>query len=81
MDAHSRKILRNFLIELVVYALLVVAYFYVVLRLLSEPLTELYQADLIRYAVIALALMLIQAVALEYVTSFLLRILGLEQLE
>lgn len=76
-----RILIRNFLIELLVYALLVVGYFFLVLRLLAEPLQRLFGEDLIFYAVMALGLMVAQAVALEWVTSFLVDRLGLERLE
>ncbi|MFQ5944650.1 MAG: hypothetical protein ACE5NC_00150 [Anaerolineae bacterium] len=76
-----RILIRNFLIELVVYGLLVVGYFFVVLRVLAEPLQMLFGEDLIFYAIAGLILMVAQAVALEWVTSFLVDRLGLERLE
>jgi hypothetical protein len=76
-----RKMIGNFLIELVIYAALVVAYFFVVLRLLGEPLGDLYGSNLTLYAFLALALIVAQAVLLEAVTSFIMGLLGLDQLE
>ena len=76
-----RKMIGNFLIELVIYAALVVAYFFVVLRLLGEPLNELFSSNLTLYAFLALALIVAQAVLLEAVTSFIMGLLGLDQLE
>ena len=76
-----RKMIGNFLIELVIYAALVVAYFFVVLRLLGEPLNDLYTSNLTLYAFLALALIVAQAVLLEAVTSFIMGLLGLDQLE
>jgi hypothetical protein len=64
-----------------VYGLLVFVYFVLVLRLLGEPLTVLYEGNPVTYAVVALALIVAQGVVLEAVTSYLLRVLGLERLE
>jgi hypothetical protein len=74
-------LVRNFAIEVFVYSLLIVSYFLLVLRFLGEPLNGLYTNNLVLYAFVALALIVIQAVALEWVTSFLIDRLGLERLE
>jgi hypothetical protein len=76
-----RKMIASFGIELIIYAVLVVAYFFLVLRLLGEPLYRLYSNNLVPYAFLALALIVVQAVALEAVTSFIMGLLGLDQLE
>ena len=76
-----RKMIGNFVIELIIYAILVVAYFLVVLRLLGGPLSDLYEDNLVLYAFLALGLVLVQAVVLEAVTSFIMGLLGLDQLE
>jgi hypothetical protein len=81
MDIESRKIVRNFLLELVVYGALVVAYFILVLQSLGNWLTSLYNNNLTVYAVVALVLIVVQAVILEKVTTFLIERLGLERLE
>lgn len=81
MDIDSRKIIRNFLIELVIYAALVIVYFIVVLQSLGSWLTDLYENNLHVYAFVALVLIVVQAVILEKVTSFLVERLGLERLE
>ncbi len=75
-----RQLVRNFLIEMAVYGLLLVAYFYVALIFLGEPLAKLYQENLTLYALIALTLMVVQAVFLEFITSFLFDFLGLHRL-
>ena len=80
-DSVISKMIGNFAIELIIYALLVVAYFFLVLRLLGEPLNDLYTSNLTLYAVLALALIVVQAVVLEFVTSFIMGLLGLDQLE
>lgn len=76
-----RKMIVRFGIELIIYAVLVIAYFLVVLRVLGEPLHSLYTNNLVPYAFLALALIVVQAVALEAVTSFIMSLLGLDQLE
>lgn len=81
MEEDTRKLLRNFIIELVLYSVLLVLYFLVVLRLLGEPLFNLYLDRPVIYAGAALLLIVAQGVALEYLTSLLIRLLGLERLE
>jgi hypothetical protein len=76
-----RKMVVSFAIELVIYAFLVIAYFLLVLRLLGEPLHVLYQDSLWLYAFLALVLIVVQAVVLESVTSFIMGLLGLDKLE
>ncbi len=81
MPEESRKLLRNFIIELAVYGVLVVIYFLVVLRSIGDWLTSLYYNNLTVYAILALMLIVVQAVILEKVTAFLIERLGLERLE
>jgi hypothetical protein len=75
------KFIRNFLIELVVYAALVLAYSMVVLRWLSEPLCELFHSNLVVYALLSLGLIVAQGAILDKVTAFLLSLLPTERLE
>lgn len=81
MGAKTKLLLRNFLIEIVIYAVLLAAYFLVVLRLLGKPLDQLFELNLWVYAFATLFLIVAQSVALEMVTSFLIDRLGLETLE
>ncbi|HSG16874.1 MAG TPA: hypothetical protein VLE70_11215 [Anaerolineae bacterium] len=81
MEVNSRKLIRNFVIEVVVYGVLVVAYFLLVLQSLGEWLTYLYENNLGVYAVVALILIVVQGVLFEKVTTFLVERLGLERLE
>ena len=76
-----RLLVRNFVIEIIVYGALVVAYFLLVLRLLGEPLQALASKSLVWYGFAALGLIVVQAVALDFVTSFLIDRLGLDRLE
>jgi hypothetical protein len=66
---------RSFLIELLVYAALVVAYVLFVIGLLNAWLHGLYDHNKTLYAVIALLLIITQGVVLEMVTSFLLKLI------
>jgi hypothetical protein len=81
MPEDTKKLLRNFIIELAVYGVLVVVYFLVVLQSIGDWLTSLYYNNLTVYAIMALMLIVVQAVILEKVTAFLIERLGLERLE
>lgn len=74
-------LIRNFAIEMVIYGLLVVGYFFLVLRILGDPLRSLFDQNLLLYALAALGLIVAQSVLLEMVTSFLMSRLKLERLE
>ena len=75
------RLIRNFLIELILYGLLVVGYFLIVLRWLGDPLVEVFMENPTLYAPIALGLIVFQGVALEAITSFLVSRLGIERFE
>jgi predicted tellurium resistance membrane protein TerC len=65
---------KSLLIETIVYSVIVLAYVFLVLRFLGGWLVHLFQQpDKVPYAFIALLLMIGQGVALEVVTSALLR--------
>jgi len=66
---------RAFLIELAVYAVLVVGYFFLVLHYLAAGLIVLVQHHRYTYAVTAILLIIGQAVLLESVTTFLFRLI------
>lgn len=74
-------LIRNFLIELLIYGSLVTLYYLLALRLLSSPLKHLFEENLPVYAVLALLLIVAQGVLLEALTSFLLDRLGLQRFE
>jgi hypothetical protein len=76
-----RNLIINFAIELVVYGVLVVGYFYVVLRFLETFLTGLFRNNTTLYAFLGLGLVVGQGVLLETVTSYILDWLNLERLE
>ena len=63
------RLIRNFLIELIVYGILLVIYFFAVLRFLGDPINNLYANNAVVYAIVGLGLIVLQAVALEAATS------------
>src|SRR5437667_3151717 len=75
MKKETAKTLRAFLIELVIYAVLVVAYFFLVLHFLGEGLHQLEVRHRYTYAGVAILLIIGQAVLLQNVTTFLLRLI------
>jgi hypothetical protein len=70
-----RRTLRAFALELVIYAALVTGYFFAVLHLLGGWLVQLETQHIRVYAVVAILLIIGQAVVLEWVTTGLLRLL------
>jgi len=67
---------RSFLIELLVYAVLVGVYVVFVIGLLNAWLHGLYDNNKTLYAFIALLLIIGQGVVLEMVTTLLLKLIG-----
>jgi hypothetical protein len=74
MKKETTRTVRAFLIELMIYAVLVVVYFFLVLHFLGETLQRLERSHRVGYAAVAVLLMIGQAVLLQYVTTFLLRL-------
>ena len=76
MSGPSKKIFSAgaFLLELVVYAVFVSAYFFLVLHFLGDWLKNVFDGNKILYAVLALALIGVQGFLLEIVSSALLRV-------
>ena len=75
MKNGAQSTLKAFLIELVVYAALVVGYFFLTLHLLGGVLHDLAVRHRFLYAFTAILLIVGQAVFLEAVTTFLLRLI------
>ena len=75
MKRETALTLRAFLIELAIYAVLVVGYFFLVLHFLGEGLQHLEKNHRYAYAGLAILLMIGQAVVLQIVTTFLLRLI------
>jgi uncharacterized membrane protein (DUF106 family) len=76
-----RRLVCNFVVELVLYGVLVSVYSVVVLRLLGESLARLFGNNLVAYALISLMLIVAQGVLLDIITSFLVDRLRLGRLE
>ena len=75
MKSSTRKTLYSFLAELVVYGLLVVVYFFLVLHFLGDWLAQLNKQNVHLYAIVAIGLIIGQAVVLEWVTTFIFRLM------
>jgi hypothetical protein len=71
----AERTLRAFFIELVVYAVLVTAYFFLVLHFLADWLKQLDVRHIKIYALVSIALIIGQAVVLEAVTTALFRLI------
>jgi hypothetical protein len=66
---------RAMLVELPIYGLLVVGYFFLVLHFLADWLGNLHAHHTTLYAIVSIVLIIGQAVVLEWVTTMLLRLL------
>ncbi len=75
MKSDTARTLRAFAIELAIYAVLVVGYFFLVLHFLGGWLYQLEIHHRYTYAGVAILLIIGQAVVLENVTTLLLRII------
>ena len=75
MKKSDAKSLRAFAAELAIYAVLVTAYFFLVLHLLGDWVYRLETHHRILYAVVAILLIAGQAVVLDAITTLLFRIL------
>jgi hypothetical protein len=75
MKAETSTTLRAFLLELAVYAILVTGYFFLVLHFLSGWLQELHLHHVKVYALVAILLIIGQAVLLESNTTWLFRLI------
>lgn len=76
-----RVIIRNVIIELIVYGILLVAYFFLVLRSLSAVLIRYFETNLVMYAFLGLGLILAQGVVLDVITSFIVGQIKLDRVE
>ncbi len=75
MKAGAEQDLKSFAIELVVYGILVVAYFFFVLHFLGGWLAALDQSNIKLYALVAIGLIIGQAVILEWITTFIFKLI------
>jgi hypothetical protein len=75
MKPEIKAFLKHFMIELLVYSVLVFVYFFLVLHFLGGWIFALFQQQREVYAGVALALILGQGIVLELLTGALLRII------
>ncbi|PYJ50073.1 MAG: hypothetical protein DME87_07465 [Verrucomicrobia bacterium] len=75
MKSETIKTLGAFALELVIYGILVTGYFFLVLHLLGAWLYALEVHHRYTYAGVAILLIIGQAVILESVTTFLIRLI------
>ncbi|MEY2538786.1 MAG: hypothetical protein QOG67_2526 [Verrucomicrobiota bacterium] len=75
MKRDAAATLRAFLVELAIYTVLVVGYFFLVLHFLGDWLFQLAAHHRYIYAGVAILLIVGQAILLENVTTLLLRLL------
>ena len=73
------ELFRNLLIEIVIYGILVFGYYLLVLRWLDDWLMTIFNTNLVYYAFAGLGMILIQAVLLDFVTSFLMKFIKTDQ--
>jgi len=74
-----RKLFRNLLIEILIYSVLIFGYYLIVLRFLDDWLLSVFQSNLTLYSFVGLGLIIVQAVLLDFITSFLMRYLKMDQ--
>lgn len=73
------KLLRNLVVEIIIYSLLIFGYYMLVLRFLGEWIFSIFHTNLILYAFAGLGLIFVQAVILDLLTSFLMKFIKLDQ--
>ena len=76
----DRSWVRKFMIEMVFDAVLLFVYFFLVLRYLDQPLVNLYENNLLQYAIVGIVVISAQAVLLDWVANFFIDLLGLHRL-
>ncbi len=69
----KENVFTSFLVELAVYAVLVIGYFFLCLHFISGWIKGVYDSNKTLYALAALGMMVGQGVALEALTTALLR--------
>jgi len=75
MRPDVKRTLKSFIVELLVYGVLVVGYFFLVLHFLGDWLMDFFTRDRRLYAVLALALIVCQGLVLEALTTALLSLI------
>jgi len=72
MKRDSLRSLKAFFLEFLVYTGLVLAYYFLVLHTLGNWLNHLFRENVQRYTGVALGLIILQGLVLEWVTRLLL---------
>jgi hypothetical protein len=78
---NPRHFLRVFAVELIIYSALLVGFYYIVKRYLEQPLVSLFGRDLVIYGVVTLVLLFFQGGVFDWITSLIVRLLGIEHYE
>lgn len=78
MTTEMKLIVRKFVIQLLIYAVILALYFTLILRHLGDPLTELFDQSLLVYAGASLLLVVMQALFLDTFLHFIFKKLGVE---
>ena len=73
------ELFRNLLIEIVIYSALIFGYYLLVLRYLADWLMKIFNTNLVYYAIIGLGMIFIQAVLLDFITSYLMKLIKTDQ--
>ena len=76
MSTEMKLIIRNFVIQLLIYSVLLTIYFTLVLRHLGESLSALFEQSLPVYAVASLLLIVVQVLFLDTILTFISKRLG-----
>ncbi|MFV1949181.1 MAG: hypothetical protein ACC633_04505 [Anaerolineales bacterium] len=74
-----KLLIRNLLVEITIYSVLIFGYYLLVLRWMGDWLMNMFNTNLVYYSLIGLGLIFIQAVLLDFVTSFLMKYIKLDQ--
>ena len=74
-----RKLIRNLIVEILIYSVLIFGYYLLVLRWLGEWIGSMFDSNLYLYAFTGLGLIFVQAVLLDLLTSFLMKFIKLDQ--
>ena len=74
-----RILFRNLLVEIIIYSVLIFGYYLLVLRWMGDWLMNMFNTNLVYYSLAGLGLIFVQAVLLDFVTSFLMKYIKLDQ--
>ena len=74
-----RILFSNLLVEIIIYSVLIFGYYLLVLRWMGDWLNNMFNTNLVYYSLVGLGLIFVQAVLLDFVTSFLMKYIKLDQ--